>query len=104
MSWIYLILAGIMEIFGVICMKKFALSNQKSSLLGIAALFVLSLSLLSLALREIPMGIGYAVWTGIGTAGGVLVGIFIYKESKSFWKLFFVASIVVCSIGLKALN
>ena len=50
-------------------MKKFALSNQKIYLLGIAALFVLSLSLLSLALREIPMGIGYAVWTGIGTAG-----------------------------------
>ena len=69
MSWIYLILAGIMEIFGVICMKKFALSNQNSYLLGIESFFVLSLNLLSLALREFPMGIGYAVLTCIGTAG-----------------------------------
>ena len=104
MSWIYLILAGITEIFGVICMKKFALSNQKIYLLGIAALFVLSLSLLSLALREIPMGIGYAIWTGIETGCGVLVGIFTYKESKAFWKVFFFAYVGVCGIGLNALN
>lgn len=104
MSWVFLILAGITEIFGVICIKKFALDNKKIYLLGIFLLFVLSLSLLSLGLREIPMSIAYAIWTGIGTAGGVLVGIFLYNESKSFSKLFFVASIVVCSVGLKAFS
>ena len=104
MNWVFLMIAGLMEIFGVVCMKKFALSAQKIYLLGIIVFFVLSLGLLSLALREIPMGTAYAIWTGIGTAGGVLAGIFIYNESISFWKLFFVASVIVCSIGLKALH
>ncbi|MDD6055209.1 MAG: SMR family transporter, partial [Helicobacteraceae bacterium] len=49
----------------------------------------------------IPMGLGYAVWTGIGTAGGVMVGILFFKESSSFWKLFFISLIVLCSVGLK---
>ncbi|EES88741.1 DMT family transporter [Helicobacter canadensis] len=104
MSWVFLILAGIAEIFGVICLKNFALKGKKIYLLGIILLFILSLSLLSLGLREIPMSIAYAIWTGIGTAGGVLVGIFLYNESKSFLKLFFVTCIVVCSVGLKAFS
>lgn len=102
MSWVFLILAGIAEVFGVICLKNFALKRQKIYLLGIILLFALSLSILSLALKDIPMSIAYAIWTGIGTAGGVLVGIFLYHESKSFLKLFFVACIIICSVGLKA--
>ncbi|TLD82909.1 multidrug efflux SMR transporter [Helicobacter sp. MIT 11-5569] len=104
MSWIFLLLAGAMEIFGVIMMKTYAITAKKIYLLGVAFFFVLSLGSLSLALQEIPMGMGYAIWTGIGTAGGVLVGIFFYKESRNFWKLFFIALIIVCSAGLKLVS
>lgn len=101
MHWIFLLFAGCMEIFGVMMMKSYALYSKKIYLLGIGVFFVLSLSFLSFALQAIPMGVGYAIWTGIGTAGGVLVGILLYKESHTFWKLFFITLIVCCSIGLK---
>lgn len=104
MSWVFLMLAGGMEVLGVIMMKSYATTSKKLYLLGVALFFILSLGSLSLALREIPMGMGYAIWTGIGTAGGVLVGILFYKESRNFWKLFFIALIVACSVGLKLLS
>lgn len=104
MHWAFLILAGIMEIFGVMMMKSYAQTNQMRYLVGIAILFILSLSSLTLALEEIPMGLGYAIWTGIGTAGGVGVGILFYGESRSFWKLVFIALIVACSVGLKLVS
>ncbi|WP_299546407.1 multidrug efflux SMR transporter [uncultured Helicobacter sp.] len=104
MSWAFLMLAGCMEVLGVIMMKVYAVTSKKLYLLGVAFFFMLSLLSLSLALREIPMGMGYAIWTGIGTAGGVLVGIFFYKESRNVWKLFFITLIVACSVGLKLIS
>ncbi|WDL73215.1 DMT family transporter [Helicobacter winghamensis] len=104
MSWAFLMLAGCIEVLGVIMMKAYAVTAKKLYLLGVAFFFVLSLGSLSLALREIPMGMGYAIWTGIGTAGGVLVGIIFYKESRNFWKLFFITLIVACSVGLKLVS
>lgn len=101
MSWIFLILAGFMEILGVIVLKAYALSHKKIHLLGIAVFFIISLSFLGIALRELPAGLAYAIWTGIGTAGGVLAGIIFYGESKNPLKLFFITLILVCSVGLK---
>ena len=101
MSWAFLVFAGVVEIFGVLAMKYFAITPKKRYLALIFVAFVLSLGSLSIALREIPVGLGYAVWTGIGTAGGVMVGILFFKESSSFWKLFFISLIVLCSVGLK---
>lgn len=58
--------------------------------------------LLMKAIQTLPIGTAYAVWTGIGAVGTVLVGIFIFKEPISFWKLFFIVTLVGSIIGLKA--
>ncbi|RDU60202.1 multidrug efflux SMR transporter [Helicobacter sp. MIT 14-3879] len=104
MSWVYLILAGCMEIIGVIALKKYSLSGRKIFLLAILVQFALSFSLLSLAMSEIAMATAYAIWTGIGAAGGVLVGIAFFNESKDGKKLFFITMIIASVIGLKALS
>lgn len=103
MSWVFLLLAGLMEIFGVIAMKNYAMSGKNAYILLIAGLFVLILSLLSLSMREISMGVAYAIWTGIGAGGGVVVGIVLFNESKSFAKIALIAVIIACSVGLKYL-
>ena len=103
MSWAFLLLAGIMEIFGVIALKRYAMSSKNAYLALIAVLFVMSLSLLSLSMRGISMGVAYAIWTGIGAGGGVIVGILLFKESKSLSKLALIAVIIACSVGLKYL-
>ena len=103
-SWICLFLAGLAEIAGVFGMKKFSDTNNKLFLLVIAMLFIISFGLLSVAMREITMSSAYAIWTGIGACGGVLVGIIFFKESKTPSKLFFLALIVGSSIGLKLVS
>lgn len=104
LSWIYLLLAGCMEVVGVFVMKQFVLTKRKIFLLAIMFQFMLSFGFLSLAMREIPMGTAYAIWTGIGASGGVAIGILFFKESKSFLKLFFIFLIIASSIGLKLLS
>lgn len=66
--------------------------------------FAASFSLLSYAMETIPMGTAYAVWTGIGTAGGALVGILFYKEPKDAKRIFFIALILCSAVGLKILS
>lgn len=104
MSWFFLTLAGILEIFGVITMKKLVATGQKIFILALALIFMSSFGFLSLAMQEISMATAYAIWTGIGAGGGVLVGIFFFKENKSFLKLLFLSLIIISSIGLKALS
>ena len=103
-SWIYLICAGFVEIFGIFMMKQFILTKRRIFLLTIILGFMLSFGLLSLAMRDIPMGTAYAIWTGIGASGGVIIGILFFKESKSFLKIFFIFLIIASSIGLKLLS
>jgi quaternary ammonium compound-resistance protein SugE len=57
--------------------------------------------LLVKATRELPIGTAYAVWTGIGAVGTVLVGIVIFKEPADFWRLFFITTLIASIIGLK---
>ena len=104
MSWILLIIAGIIEIFGAMALKKFATTSNKIYLLAIAFLFVFSFSALSVAMQEIPLGVAYAVWTGIGSGGIVIVGIFFFKESKKLSKLFFLSLILSPTIALKLIG
>ncbi|TLD80893.1 multidrug efflux SMR transporter [Helicobacter sp. MIT 05-5293] len=101
MSWVYLFLAGCMEVLGVMTMKKYSLSGAKIFLLGILVQFAISFSFLSLAMQEIAMATAYAIWTGIGAAGGVAVSILFFGESKSLKKLFFIALIIIAVVGLK---
>ncbi|WP_299384265.1 MULTISPECIES: DMT family transporter [Helicobacter] len=104
MSWVYLIMAGCMEIIGVITMKKYSLSGRKIFLFGLLVQFMLSLALLSMAMQGIAMATAYAIWTGIGAAGGVFVGVVFFKESKNAKKLFFIALIIISVVGLRALS
>jgi len=60
-----------------------------------------SLALLSYSLQFIPMGTGYAIWTGIGVVGGALVGMIFYNESKDWKRIFFITIVLLSAIGLK---
>jgi quaternary ammonium compound-resistance protein SugE len=57
--------------------------------------------LLYKATQTLPIGTAYAVWTGIGAVGTVLVGIFIFKEPATFWRIFFISTLIASIIGLK---
>ncbi|MCM3631771.1 MULTISPECIES: DMT family transporter [Paenibacillus] len=104
MSWLFVIVAGLFEMLGVIGINKL---NEKISFKNIAITvigFGLSFLFLTLSLEELPMGTAYAIWTGIGAAGSALIGIIFYKESKNAARLFCIAVIIASVIGLKLLS
>ncbi len=101
MAWIMLIVAGLFEVGFTTSLK---LSNNFSNLKWSIAFFVciiLSFYFLNRAIQDIPIGMAYAVWTGIGAVGTVLIGIFFFKESVDFWKVFFISLLVLSIVGLK---
>lgn len=103
MSWVYLILAGIFEVGFTSSLVK---ADQTAGWISASwyGAFVVSLSLsmlfLIFATKEIPMGTAYAVFTGIGAAGTVLMGIFVFQEPVSFWRIFFIITLVGSIVGL----
>ena len=104
MAWIYLLLAGVFEI-GFTTMLK--LSDNFSKLypsIGFFVFSILSFWLLTKAIQTIPMGTAYAVWTGIGAIGTVLIGIFFFQESAGFWKVFFISVLIMSVVGLKLVS
>ncbi|MGO2963380.1 MAG: DMT family transporter [Carnobacterium maltaromaticum] len=103
LAWSALFVAGLIEIIGVMNIKRLA-DGKKSALFFAILLMGISLLLLSFALQSIPMGTGYGIWTGIGTVGTTIVGIVVYKDSKSWPRLFFIALILLSTIGLKLLS
>jgi len=60
--------------------------------------------LLTKAVETIPIGTAYAIWTGIGAAGTVLIGIFFFQESAGFWRMFFITILIMSIIGLKLVS
>lgn len=62
------------------------------------------MALLAKATQTLPLGTAYSVWTGIGTVGTVLVGILIFHEPATFWRLFFITTLLVSVVGLKMLS
>ena len=104
MAWIILIIAGIFEILFVITMKlSDGFKRHIYTILTVVASIV-SLYLLSLALLYIPVGTGYAVWSGIGAAGSVLLGMFFFGESRNCKRISFILMIITGVIGLKLLE
>ncbi len=75
----------------------------KSSVSSSASLSI-SMYLLYKCTQTLPIGTAYAVWTGIGAVGSVLVGIFIFKEPADFWRMFFIVTLIASIIGLKAVS
>jgi paired small multidrug resistance pump len=101
MAWVYLILAGCFEVVGVIGMNRVVSRKTLGSYAILVGGFIVSFTLLGQAMETLPMGLSYAVWTGIGTVGGTLLGMFIYGESKDWRRIAFIAMIVAAVIGLR---
>lgn len=101
MAWVYLIIASFGEIFGVMSINLFLRKKSIFRLLLLAGTFSVGFVFLSLAMREIPMGTAYAVWTGLGAAGAVLMGILFFKEPAGWKRLLFLTMIIVGAVGLK---
>jgi len=107
MNWILLIIAGLFEIGFATCLGKARESSgQNATLWFIGFLVCLSISmyLLIVATRTLPIGTAYAVWTGIGAVGTVLIGIFFFNEPATFWRIFFLVTLISSIIGLKAVS
>lgn len=107
MYWIILVIAGLCE-----CAFSFCLGKAKSAIglnhwmwIGLFIVFCgLSMYLLLKAIRVPPLITAYPVWTGIGAVGTVLLGMLLFHEPATFWKVFFTATLILSIIGLKTVG
>jgi quaternary ammonium compound-resistance protein SugE len=101
MSWVFLILAGLVEISFAVSLKL----NEGFTRLGFSLMTavsgIASFGLLSLALKHIPIGTAYAVWTGIGAVGTVIVGMIFFQEPRDLARIGFITLIVIGIVGLR---
>ena len=104
MSWIYLFFAGLFEIGWAVGLKYTnGFTRLTPTLLTVAAMAV-SLFLLGLALRSLPLGTAYAIWTGIGTIGTAILGIMLFSEPAEVLRLVCIGMIAAGIIGLKLVS
>lgn len=104
MNWIILIIAGIFEVAFTFCLGKAKVTTGNSMYLwytGFVICTLISMYLLMKATQTLPLGTAYAVWTGIGAVGTVLIGILVFKEPVTFWRMFFIVTLIGSVIGLK---
>lgn len=104
MSWIVLFIAGLFEIGWAIGLKYTEGFSRLWPSLGTALAMVLSVVLLGVAMKQIPVGTAYAVWTGIGATGTVILGIVLFGEPATAARLACVGLIVAGIVGLKWLS
>jgi paired small multidrug resistance pump len=104
MDWLFLIVAGIFEMMGVALINKFHKdrNGKAGALLFIG--FGLSFLFLALAMKTLPMGTAYAVWTGIGASGGAILGMFIYGEPRNLSRMISIAIVLGSAVGLKLIG
>lgn len=101
MAWIYLFLAGVLEVVWSTALKlSYGFTVFKFSALTIIGM-IFSFLFLAQATKVLPMGTSYAIWTGIGALGAVIVGIVLFKEPFTFARMFFVFLLLTGIIGLK---
>lgn len=101
MPWVLLIIAGLLEAGWAIGLKYTkGFTKLWPSVLTIAGI-VVSMYLLAMAARTLPIGTAYAVWVGIGTSGAVILGMVLLGESANPWRIFFLALLMISIIGLK---
>ncbi len=107
MNWIILVIAGLFETAFAFCLGK-AKETAGAAMywwyVGFAITLTISMVLLVKAVQTLPVGTAYAVWTGIGAAGTVLIGIFVFKEPATFLRLFFLFTLVASLVGLKVVS
>lgn len=102
MNWLFLIIAGLFEVGWPLGFKLAQASSTK--ILGISISIIsmaLSGGFLYIAQKGIPMGTAYAVWTGIGTFGTLIIGILYFGDSGSIWRLLSASLIIIGIIGIK---
>lgn len=107
MNWILLIFAGLFEVGFASCLGKAKESTGNTAIFWMIGFFVclsISMFLLYKASLTLPIGTAYAVWTGIGAVGTVLVGIFVFKEPVDFWRIFFISTLIFSIVGLKVVS
>lgn len=107
MSWIILVTAGLFEVAFAFCLGKAKAVTGSEMYLWYAGFIValtLSMVLLVKAVQVLPIGTAYAVWTGIGAMGTVLVGIFVFKEPATFLRILFLITLIGSVIGLKLVS
>ena len=78
--------------------------THKEKMGGFLLFSIVSMGLLANATQTIPIGTAYPVWTGIGAVGTVLLGIFVFHEPTTFWRLFFIFTLIASIVGLKAVS
>ncbi len=104
MNWIILIIAGLFEVAFAFCLGKVKETSGNTStywFLGFLLCLAISMWLLVKATQTLPIGTAYAVWTGIGAVGTVLVGVFVFNEPANFWRVFFISTLIISIVGLK---
>ena len=107
MDWLLLIVAGMCETGFAFCLGKGNVETGNKAAMwyvAFALLCLLSMVLLTKATKTIPLGTAYPVWTGIGAVGTVIVGILVFKEPASFWRLFFIFTLIASVVGLKIVH
>lgn len=101
MAWVLLFLAGLLEVAWAVGLKYTDGFTRPWPTAATLVAMIGSVVLLALAVRTLPLGTAYAVWTGIGTAGAVLLGIVLFHEPATLARLFFAGLIVAGIAGLK---
>lgn len=101
MAWVYLVVAGLLEVGWAIGLKYTEGFTKLVPSILTGSAIVLSMFLLSLAARTLPIGTAYGVWVGIGTVGTAVLGILLFDEPRNFGRVVFLALLVVSIVGLK---
>ena len=104
LSWLFLLLAGLLEVGWAVGLKYTNGFTRLWPTLGTAVALVSSMTLLGLAVRTLPLGTAYAVWTGIGTVGTAIFGIVVLQEPATLPRLVFLTLIVAGILGLRAVH
>lgn len=104
MPWLVLVVAGLLEVGWAVGLKYTDGLTRFWPTVATAVALLASVGLLAVAVRDLPLGTAYAVWTGIGTVGTVIVGIALFGESTAAIRLVCVAAIVSGIVGLKLVS
>lgn len=104
MSWIYLLVAGLFEIGWAIGLKYTEGFTKFWPSIFTGVSMLISITLLGFALKNLPIGTAYTVWTGIGAIGTVILGIYLFNEPATTAKFFFISLILIGIVGLKLIH
>lgn len=107
MNWLILVIAGLFEVAFAFCLGKAKEVTGSAALWWYGGFFLavtISMLLLLKATQTLPIGTAYAVWTGIGAVGSVLTGIFFFHEPATFWRVFFLTTLIISLVGLKVVS